>query len=600
MATNFKQFMKSLPLLLVCIVLIFSSCGPQKKDEKALPSVKETMDEVVTRLYKELDKEALDTISHSYAEHYLTEEEKESLATQYWKVKVNVPTTVSLMRNKGQEVVPFWLKPSGFSLTALEVKNEHDTYEVWQKDFDAGEIQLGINGFGKHRPVYFIGLAPQNAEEELEITPVFPAKQHIEVFEIGAFTYHDWSGLTLTEVPDALKGQQLLTTIRGRAREAHMVDAFRTTAYPTGEKPDQVLLTWSESPENSMDIQWRTTETVPSGIVKYWKGGTKDTLETQAEKFLMEDRLLQNDRYMNRFTAKLRSLTPETEYGYIVGNEEAGWSSPQTFNTASDKDKPFSFVWSGDVHLSEVWGNNIQKAEKRFPDIAFYYIAGDLVNTGLYRDDWDKLFQYAGGTVARKPLMAVPGNHDSQDGLGAWMFEKMLSYPSDSPSPEMAGRSYAFNYGNALFLMIDSTFPNEDQTEWIEKKLKESDAIWKIAVFHFPPFNAVEPYEDIQEEWGPLFDKYHVDMVMGGHFHYYMRSKPINNGQIVKNPEDGTIYWISVGTTGKNKDVETGSYAEIQFQADHLYQYITIDGKTMKAQTINVDGEKVDQFSINK
>jgi phage/plasmid primase-like uncharacterized protein len=55
-----------------------------------------------------------------------------------------------------------------------------------------------------------------------------------------------------------------------------------------------------------------------------------------------------------------------------------------------------------------------------------------------------------------------------------------------------------------------------------------------------------------------------------------------------------------VGTTGKNKGIDKGSYAEVQFPADHLYQYITIDGKTMKAQTINVDGEKVDQFSINK
>jgi len=592
--------MKSSPLLLVCIVLIFNSCGPQEKDKKALPSVEETMDEVVTRLYKELDKKALDTISHSFAAQYLSDEEKESLATQYWKVKVNVPTTVSLMRNKGQEVIPFWLKPAGFTLTDMAVKNEHDTYEVWQKNFDAGEIQLGINGFGKHRPVYFLGLAPQKSEDKLEISPVFPVKQHIEVFDVGAFTYHDWSGLRLTEVPDALKGQQLLTTIRGRAREAHMVDAFRTTDFPTGNKPDQILLTWSDAPQNSMDLQWRTSETVPSGMAKYWESGTTDTLETQADKFKIEDRLLQNDRYMNRFTAKVRSLAPETNYGYIVGNEEVGWSTPVTFTTAPDINKPFSFVWFGDVHNSKVWGNLLQKSEKQHPTTAFYYIAGDLVNTGLHRDDWDKLFQYAGSTISRKPLLAVPGNHDSQDGLGAWMFEEMLSLPSDSPSPEMAGRTYAFNYGNALFLMIDSTFPNEDQTEWIEQKLKETDATWKIAVFHFPPFNAVEPYEDIQDEWGPLFDEYHVDMVMGGHFHYYMRSEPINNGQVVKDPKDGTIYWISIGTTGKNKDVKKDSFAVVQFPAEHLYQHIAIDGKSMKAETINFEGETVDQFSINK
>jgi hypothetical protein len=592
--------MKILPLILVCIALIFSSCGKEQTNEKNLPSVAKTMDEVVTRLYNELDKKALDTISHAFAEQYLTSEEKEALATQYWKVAVNVPTRVSLMRNKGQEVIPFWLVPAGFSLTDLEVKNEHDTYEIWQNDFEAGEIQLGINGFGKHRPVYFLGLAPQNPEDELEITPIFPEKQHVEVFDVGAFTYHDWSGLTLTEVPEALKGQQLLTTIRGRAREAHMVNAFRTTDFPTGTKPDQILLTWSDAPEKSMDIQWRTAASVSSGLAKYWKKGTNDTLKIEAEKFKMEDRLLQNDRYMNRFTAKVRALAPATTYEYILGNEATGWSSPENFTTAADKNEPFSFVWFGDVHNSNIWGNLIQKSEKQHPKTAFYYIAGDLVNTGLHRDDWDKLFQYAGSTISRKPLMAVPGNHDSQDGLGAWMFEEMLSLPSDSPSPEMAGRSYAFNYGNALFLMIDSTFPNEDQTDWIEKKLEETDAIWKIAVFHFPPYNEVEPYEDIQAEWGPLFDKYHVDMVMGGHFHYYMRSNPIKDGQVVQNPEDGTIYWISIGTTGKNKDIEKGPYAVVQFPAEHLYQYITLDGKTMKAETINNDGERVDQFTINK
>jgi glutaredoxin len=592
--------MKSLPLLLFCITLIFSACEKGQTNKKNLPSVAKTMDKVVTRLYKEMDKKALDTISHAFAEQYLTAEEKEALATQYWKVKVNVPTTVSLMRNKGQEVVPFWLETAGFALTAMEVKNVHNTYEVWQKDFEAGEIQLGINGFGKHRPVYFLGLTPQNPEDELEITPVFPEKQHVEVFDVGAFTYHDWSGLTLTQVPEALKGQQLLTTIRGRAREAHMVNAFRTTDFPTGTTPDQILLTWSDAPENSMDIQWRTAASVSSGLARYWEKGTKDTLETEAEKFEMEDRLLQNDRYMNRFTAKLRSLAPATTYEYIVGNKDTGWSSPESFTTAAGENEPFSFVWFGDVHNSNIWGNLIQKSEKQHPNTAFYYIAGDLVNTGLHRDDWDKLFQYAGSTISRKPLMAVPGNHDSQDGLGAWMFEEMLSLPSDSPSPEMAGRTYAFNYGNALFLMIDSTFPNEDQTDWIKRKLEETEATWKIAVFHFPPYNEVEPYEDIQAEWGPLFDKYHVDMVMGGHFHYYMRSNPINDGQVVQNPADGTIYWISIGTTGKNKGIEKGAYAAVQFPAEHLYQYITLDGKTMKAETINYDGETVDQFSINK
>ncbi|MEX2565572.1 MAG: metallophosphoesterase family protein [Cyclobacteriaceae bacterium] len=588
-----------LPAVFLSLLFLFS-CGNAKKETKNLPSVAKVMDEVVSRLYSEYEKTTLDTISHNFILNYLSETEKEALASQYWNLEVNVPVIVSLMRDKDQKVLPFWLENSGFELTDMVVKNTHSTYEVWQKDFDAGSINLGINGFGKHRPVYFLGIGPKNAEDSLGILPVFPESQHFETFEVGAFTYHDWDGLTLTEVPSSLKGQKLLTTIRGRAREAHLVDAFRTTQFPSSDKPDHLLLTWSADPSTTVDIQWRTSQNVSGGMVKYWKKGTQDTLEISADKFLMEDRLLQNDRYIHRFTAKLKSLAPEKSYEYLVGSHEGGWSEPQHFSTAPNTSSPFSFIWFGDVHNSEIWGQLAQESEKTHPENDFYFISGDLVNTGLHRDDWDKLFQYGGTTFSRKPLLAVPGNHDSQDGLGAWMYEEMLSLPKDSPTQEMEGRTYAFNYQNALFLMIDATFPLEDQTNWIKQKLSESNATWKIAVFHFPPYNAVEPYQDIQEEWVPLFDQYHVDMVMGGHFHYYMRSKPLKNGEVQPSPADGTLYLISIGTTGKNKEIEKEPYAAVQFPAEHQYQLVDIDGKTLKYSSINFKGETVDQFEIRK
>jgi hypothetical protein len=591
--------MKKLHLLVGCIWLLTLSCGPQQDTDKELLPVSETMDRIVTRMYAEWDSKTLDTLSHDFIEQSLSPEEKESLATQYWKFQVNVPVTVSLMRDKAQEKIPFWLESSSFQPTTMVVKNEIYTYEVWQKDFEAGEVQLGINGFGKHRPVYFLAVAPQDPEDDLTVSPVFPQQQHIEFLQEGAFTYHDWDGLVLTEVPESLQGQQLLTTIRGRAREAHLVNAFRRTDFPSGDTPDHLLLTWSGDPSNSIDIQWRTSEKITDGMVHYWKKGSTDTLRLNVDPYLMEDRLLQNDRYMHRFTAKLRGLDPDTSYGYRVGTASGNWSEAQSFSTGPSQARPFSFIWFGDVHNSAIWGELIQKSERQHPTTEFYFIAGDLVNTGLYRDDWDKLFAYAGEPVSRKPLLAVPGNHDSQDGLGAWMYEKMLSLPADSPAG-MEGRSYAFNYQNALFLMMDVTLPLSEQTEWLENKLSESEATWKIAVFHFPPYNGVEPYTDIQDLWGPIFDRYQVDLVLGGHFHYYMRSQPIRGGQVQADPRDGTIYWISIGTTGKNKDIEREPYAAVQFPAEHLYQSITIDGKELRAETINLDGDLVDQFVLKK
>lgn len=582
--------------LTLCTICLLLSCASPKEDL----SVKDVMDSVVSRFYRDFAKYQLDTISHQFILQYLSEEEKEVLATQYWIFDVNIPVTVSIMRDTAQQVIPFWIVEAGFQRTDLMVRNSLSTYEVWQKDFDSGRIGLGINGFDKHRPVYFISVGPQQPEADLKINPIFPSHQHFEAMEQGAFTYHDWDGLKLTEVPDELEGQILFTTIRGRAREAHLLDAFRETAFPSSEMPDQVLLTWSDDPRTTMDIQWRTAPSFEEGIVEYWAANTTDTLRLTVEAAVMEDRLLQNDRYIHRFTAKLKDLQPGTTYQYRIGSGDCQFSDRYAFSTSAAEERPFSFLWTGDVHNSDIWGSMIQKAYHRHSNSAFYIAAGDLVNTGLHRDDWDKLMAYPGDVFAKIPFMAVPGNHDSQDGLGAWMYQEMFSYPDNGPSQEMSELTYAFSYQNALFLMIDVTLPIEEQTVWIEQQLRQSQEDWKFAVFHFPPYNAIELYQDIIDEWGPLFDKFHVDMVMSGHFHYYLRTKPINEGEVVKTPAEGTIYLMSVGTTGKNKDAAPEPYAEVQIGADHLYQHVEIDGLKLRYTSYGADGEVKDRFEIQK
>ena len=144
---------------------------------------------MVSRLYQTLSSEQLDTIGNAYILNYLTEKEKLILATKYWYFNVNFPVTVSLMRDTGQKNAPFWLKTSGFKKTGMVVRNMHRTYEVWQKDFDAGRVELGINGFDKHRLVYFISVGPQDPENRLEITGIFPEGQHLDTMKTGAFTY---------------------------------------------------------------------------------------------------------------------------------------------------------------------------------------------------------------------------------------------------------------------------------------------------------------------------------------------------------------------------------------------------------------------------
>lgn len=574
------------------------SCAPKKEMHEQ--SVASVMDDVITRLYRDVPATRYDSINDAFIIKFLRPEEKKTLASRYQYFSVNVPVIVSLMRDQAQKTLPFWLEEAGFVKTVKVIRNEVSVYDVWQKKFEAGLVSLGINGFDKHRPVYFISVAPTDIKDKLVISDSYP-KFPIDSLEVGAFVYHDWSDLHLTEIAPSMIGQLFFTTVRGRAREAHVVQAFRKTPFPSSEKADQIMLTWTDSPHSSINIQWRTDTTVRDGSVQYWRKGSADTISVHAEQKTIQDRMLFNDRYCYRYTAQLAGLLPGIEYDYQIGSEEkAKWSAVESFKTETLNLDSFSFVWFGDTHCFPDSGKLVQLAEKNNKDAAFYSIAGDIVSTGLHRDDWDKLFAYAGNTFARKPLMPVLGNHDRQDGLGAQLYYDLFSLPDNGPVKVENEASYSFKYGNALFVMIDATSEVDDHIQWIEETLAGSDATWKFVMFHFPPYNFEEPYQDIQQKWVPLFDKYHVDMVMGGHIHYYMRSNPMFNGKVVQDFSKGTVYAISISIPGKNTLMTAEPYAVKQYDEGYFYQRMQISGKTLKYTVVNSEGQLKDELIIKK
>ena len=414
----------------------------------------------------------------------------------------------------------------------------------------------------------------------------------------SAFTYHDWDELVITGVPEELKGAQLLTTIRGRGTEAHLVGAFRKTDLPSSKDPDQVMLTWSGDPATSVDIQWRTDTTIHDGKINYRKKTDRVVHSTEAGKFRLEDRLLMNDRFINRFTSKITGLEPGTVYEYQV-LPDTGWKPDYTFTTAATNND-FSFIWFGDTHYSPVFGKMFNQADSSHPDAAFYSISGDLVSDGLYRDQWDKLISFAPQVIAKKPLMCVPGNHDNRYGLGAATYRAMFSYPENSPAGVPKEQTYSFTYKNTLFLMLDCTSPIEAQSDWIEEQLKNSKATWKIAMFHFPPYNFEEPYPNIQKAWMPIFDKYRVDMVLSGHTHNYMRSKPMSGGLVTDSYKKGTVYLISIAIPSHHENMIAEPYAAVRFADGQYYQYLKVEGNKFTYTALNADNKVVDSFTIKK
>lgn len=577
-------------------LLLFLSCTPSS--QYGAPAVPEVMDAVITRIYSEMEEEEMNNLDQVKVMNLFDEEDREVLATRHWVFDVNVPATVYIMRSTSQKHVPFWLEPAGFQLTGLRMRNDYHTYEVWKKDVDPGTVGLGINGFENFTYHYFVAAGPKDPDDELTLSVSVPADQYIGVLENGAFTYHDWTELTLHDVPKEMAGLKLLTTKRGRSKESHLTGAFRKTKFPASETPDQILLTWSADPSSSIDIQWRTDTTVQSGEVNYRVDGSNQVITVEAEMYRMEDRELMNDRYIHRFTAQLRNLRPGIRYEYRI-SPGTDWSEVQSFTTA-DGSPDFSFVWFGDVHNKPEFGELHNLALENHPETAFFAIAGDLVGDGLYRDQWDELFAWSEKVNYSKPLMNVPGNHDNRMGLGAKMYRDMFSYPKNGPTDVPEEQTYSFVYNNTLFLMLDATSGIDNQTAWIEEQLAQSDETWKIAIFHFPPYNWEEPYTDIQNQWVPLFDKYHVDLVFSGHIHYYMRSRPMKGGEVTDSFEDGTAYIISLAIPGREKEIGEEPYALVRDQHCWLYQHVRIEDNRLLYKSVNREGKIIDEFRIEK
>ena len=585
-----------------CLLLlgILVACSSSKQDDIQVKSLSDTMDGILTRFYAEFSPEVLKKVTPEFILNNITPEEKKALAMKYWYFDVNIPVVVSLMRHERQSTVPFWIEEAGFKKTALKVSNEEYTYEVWQKVFPAGKVELGINGFGNYRTPYFIsvGKVEANNPDKLKITNVYPATQDQQPMAKGSHVYTCWR-LKVQEFPKELEGDILLSTYRGRPRESHLINALRETQFPSSDRPDQISLTWSGDTKTSIDIQWRTNTPAKNCQVIYWQIGSTDTMNVTPEVKELYDKLLYSDNRVCRYSVQIQGLTPGTTYAYYVQTPEHR-SAVKTFKTASEDDR-FSFIWFGDTHHSESWGKFIQEVDKAHPEVAFYSIAGDIVSSGLYRNEWDDIFGHTGDVLSRKSLMPVPGNHDNQDGLGNQLYYDLLSYPMNAPEGVDKESTYSFVYKNALFLMIDATQDNhEAHTQWIDDQLKASDASWKFAMFHFPPYNWEEPYLDLQKDWCPLFDHYHVDMVMSGHIHYYMRSKPIYNGEVIDDPTNGTIYVVSCGVPCNHHDITEEPYAAVRDTKSQYYQYVQIEGNTLTYQCINGEGMKIDAFKITK
>lgn len=566
------------------------------------PSVHDTTQGILLRMIDELPEDSLRALGEAEVLDFMTEEERRILAEEHWSFDIDAPATVYVIRDKAAGDV-FWMHDGEWRKTDLTCRVGRKTFEVWSRSYAAGTVGLGVNSLADRGDHYFVAVRSKEQGAPVTISNMYPGQHTEGALEKGARVYVDeWD--QLAELPPQLEGTQLLRGVNDSGKDGQLLRVFRPTDYVATPKPDQMLMTWSGDPKTTQTFQWRTDPTVPSAVIHYHEGSTFNASKAKMVAANTEELklpMIMNDPINHRHVVTLTGLEPGTTYSYVVA-DAAGQhkSDAMSFTTAPAETVPFSFIYMGDAQNGlDTWGNLVQKSYHDHPESHFYVMAGDLVDRGNDRDDWDSYFANSEGIFGHKQMIAVPGNHEYQGGSPD-LYLKLFNLPDESPVGEKA---YTVQYSNALFVMLDSNIPAETQTAWLEEQLRESDATWKFVVYHHPAYSSSPNRNNpqIRKEWGVLFDKYHVDIALQGHDHAYLRTWPMNNEKRVSTPAEGTIYIVSVSGT-KFYDQGDFDYTEFGMTNTSTFQLLdlTIDGDKLTYRSFDVEGNIKDDFIIEK
>ena len=373
--------------------------------------------------------------------------------------------------------------------------------------------------------------------------------------------------------------------------------------------PDHITLTWTDAPQTTQTIRWRTDSDTATG----WLRLSPATLHQTAEYRQIEaqTRTWQtNTGVVNLHTVNLTGLKTDSVYSYQVGSGEH-WSRLQQFRTAPAGPAgpaPFKFLIMGDSQSLDygVWRTTLHKAAADHPDAAFFVAMGDLVDVGQDYDEWEAWFAAAAGVLETLPVMPIVGNHECYTPERRFSrpeyFSAQFALPRNGP-PELAGQVYSFDYGDVHLVMLDSQageqarlIPDllEQQKQWLSADLAATDKRWRLVFMHRPIYGNKPDgiLENLRQAFEPLFEQYQVDAVFTAHDHVYARSG--KHG----------VWHVATGRTGTKtyKTVEAKPWNRVFFNPVErpMYMSVTMSGNMLIVGAFDQTGELLDSWELHK
>lgn len=332
----------------------------------------------------------------------------------------------------------------------------------------------------------------------------------------------------------------------------------------SGATPVQGLhLTFGKDPARQMVASWITEVSVhrPRVVFGTLDGGFGSTVQADTRTYVDGT----SGRTVWVHHAELDRLRPGTDYIYAVQHDGAT-PDAGTFRTAPSGRAPLTFTSFGDQSAPQVtWAANgtvglDANSTPATKDIVtgietvaplFHLLNGDLCYANLDVDrvrTWNNFFTNNTRSARFRPWMPAAGNHEieKQNGpIGLSAYQAYFQLPSTETDRELQGLWYSFTAGSVHVIVLQnddnclqdggdvyiSGYSGGRQLAWLERELQAArasrDIDWIVVAMHQVMISSSDANGadlGLREKYGPLFDRYGVDLVLCGHEHDYERS----------------------------------------------------------------------------
>ncbi len=279
------------------------------------------------------------------------------------------------------------------------------------------------------------------------------------------------------------------------------------------------------------------------------------------------------------YKAVAAGLNSGEEYTYVIDlypETEDNEATEGKFVTDNGDDK-VNFIAYADIQAGNIGNfikgaNTVKAAFKTMPEAEFMMNMGDFTNDST-NEEWDFYAQAMDEINVTTSLAPVTGNHD---GFSVWhWYANMFCLDETESVQTLNGVNYSFDYGNAHIAVLntnDLMSVTLAQLKWLKNDMNGTDKDWKIVCMHKSPYTLGKDgkWPDamyLQKSLTKVLENCGVDLVLSGHDHQYLRTKPLKSNKI---SEDGITY-ILCGTAGSKR------YDVRSFLANHFLNTKFID-----------------------